>query len=192
MKKVKNYFKLEEIADVDTNMLTTRREEFGECDNVLTMGMIKSRIPFVIEEPTAKETDLEGEPGLKEGDIIIKRINPAYASYLLFDVNLDLGPNLVRIRLSDGVKSKIYPPFLACFLDAKIKDLTRGSNVLTLALSQLNALKIPVIDYQVQQVIGDSWKLNNIQYQYDINLADTSFEYNNNLILSKLEVLCGL
>ena len=191
--ETKPFFEIYSCQTSNTKQKDNSEEE--PKGNILVAGEIKSRIYKNLFGKSGEENKGEGYI-LYKNDIILKRISPIYVT-LIDKENMILGSNLICIRIKKEWIKKIYPGFVACYIETKIPDFTREAKLPTVVISQLEneliklGIKLENIFYEEQKSIGEAWQLNNIQYEYDKYLADESFGYNRDLIIRKMNKELG-
>ncbi len=95
---------------------------------------------------------------IKSGDIVVKRIEPTFINYI-DDIpqNIYAGNNLIIITARQG----LYPKYLAMILNEKIATLSNtssiGAVIKSIGRSELDNLKVPLIDYSKQIFLGNLW-----------------------------------
>lgn len=187
MKKLK----LIEISQIKTNLISSRQIKLKiPVETIeLKIGMLKSG---TLIEPNNETVQQEKSRIYKVtvNDIIIKRISPLFATLVLEDKDMSLGANLICIRLKKEFQDIILPSYLACYLDSNIASFTRETSTMPLLKIQLlENFEIPIIDKDRQKILGEAWKINNIQYEENKLLIVKKFEYIQNLIRKSLEEL---
>lgn len=188
--------KLSDIADIKINLATSKKRKIKipVQEKELKIGMLKSRTRIDYSKIELTEMEDSQVYKVKKNDIIIKRVNPIFPTLVLEDKDLALGPNLICIRIKENYFynecCEIYAPYLACYLDSKIKSLIRNVSMPVLMIKNLLNLDIPLDDdgYYCME-IGDAWVCNNEQYAIDQELINEKYEYFNNKILKIMEEL---
>ena len=95
---------------------------------------------------------------IKSGDIVVKRIEPTFINYIdEIPQNVYAGNNLIIITARQG----LYPKYLAMILNEKIATLSNtssiGAVIKSIGRSELDNLKVPLIDYSKQIFLGNLW-----------------------------------
>lgn len=189
MDSILEKIKLKNIVDINSNLATAKNQKIKVPKEVneLKIGMLKSRTEIEIPKETVIQ-EAHKIINVKKEDIILKRVSTIFATYVTEEIDMVLGSNLILIRLKDQYKDKIYAPYLSAYIDSKIKVFVRtGVTMPMLMLSDLQNLEIPVIDYDMQKIIGDAWVENDKLHTDSILLANERFDYNLNLINKYLE-----
>ena len=95
---------------------------------------------------------------IRSGDIIIKRIAPTFVNFIdSIQDETYAGNNLIIVTPKEG----IYPKYLAMVLNENILSISEessiGAVIRSVSRKNLEALKISLLPYEKQQVIGDLW-----------------------------------
>lgn len=98
---------------------------------------------------------------IRKDDIVIKRITPSYVNYIaeIYD-DLYAGNNLIVVT----ARKEVYGKYLAMILNEKIPSISESSSVGAVMKSvsrpDLEEMKIPILPYEKQVLVGDTWFLN--------------------------------
>jgi hypothetical protein len=109
-----------------------------------------------------KQTPVDDCYIVKINDIIIKRLNPDFATLITDDIlNATFSSNLFVIRVFENH----YPAYIACLLETQgmawLNSNIVGSvaAIKSISTKSLAALNIPSIEYEKQEIIGQMWLL---------------------------------
>lgn len=155
------YLKLSEVAEIrfcsvtPTRMKTQQKEtKWLSCSNFISDNDITG-------EPTLTNFVPDESFAIHPDDIVIKRITPGYVNYIS-DIADDLyaGNNLIVLTACDGVDAK----YLAMLLNEKISSISESSSIGAVMKSvsrpDLEKIKIPLLPYEKQKMLGEVWFLN--------------------------------
>ena len=115
----------------------------------------------IVGEPTLTNFVPDESFAIHPEDIIIKRITPGYVNYIT-DIADDLyaGNNLIILTAHDGIDAK----YLAMILNDKISLISESSSIgavmKSLSRPDLEKIKIPLLPYEKQKMLGEVWFLN--------------------------------
>lgn len=112
----------------------------------------------VVHDPTINYVVPDEEWLLSQGDIVIKRITPAFVNYIDFEPGeIYCGNNLIIV--SPNIKEDAM--YLAMLLNEKIGELSKESSVGAVMKSisryDLESLEIPMPDGNKRQMLGELW-----------------------------------
>ena len=112
----------------------------------------------VAHNPTTNYAVPDEEWRLNKGDIVIKRIAPAFVNYIDFDPDdIYCGNNLIIVTPDDKADAK----YLAMILNDRIGELSKESSIgavmKSISRNDLESLEIPMPDAHKRQIMGELW-----------------------------------
>lgn len=133
----------------------------------------------------------EGYIEIKPGDIIVKRIEPAFINYIDdFPENIYAGNNLIIVTACHG----LYPKYLAMILNEKIAVLSQASSMgavmKSIGRSELDNLKIPLLEYSRQMLLGNLWYESIELEKFKVRLAECE-HIKSNILIKQYIKSCG-
>ncbi|MCH5316234.1 MAG: hypothetical protein J1E81_09985 [Eubacterium sp.] len=128
---------------------------------------------------------------IKTGDIIIKRIEPTFVNYIdTFPHGIYAGNNLIIVT----ARQNIYPKYLAMILNEIIATATSvssyGAVMKSIGRSELDNLKIPLLDYTKQILLGNLWYENIELEKLKVRLAERE-QIKNSILIKQYIKSCG-
>ena len=124
----------------------------------------------------------------RAGDIIIRRVQPAFVNYLDADANYYLGQNLIIIRPHPNL---ILGKYLAFVIENKIEHLhgdTAGSLIPSLKRKDLECFDIgDPQPLRKQNAIGELWWLNKEKAKLQTQLTEVQTKYIKSLLSKMVE-----
>lgn len=166
MAQLKNV-KLGDIADILNGLPDTRQFELAEKAGATTYGFIQPNHLGVFNDiqdalEIKRQTPVYDSYLIRRNDILLKRLNPDMATLINEDVsNTTFSSNLFVIR----VINDYYPAYIACMLENQGISWLNSNIVGSLAaiksisIKALAALKVPAVEQEKQQAIGQLWLL---------------------------------
>lgn len=148
--------RLKEIANIKFCLVTKsnneKKEKFLTPINLLENNCIKE---IVLESKQKVDESLKVGPD----NIIVKRIAPSFVNYIdNIEGDVYAGGNLILIN-----NITIYPKYLACVLNKKIKSITKslaGATIPAISRGDLEDVQIPIPPVKKQVIIGELWYKN--------------------------------
>ncbi|NLI90731.1 MAG: hypothetical protein GX434_00605 [Peptococcaceae bacterium] len=137
-----------------------------------------------------KKEEIPASQLVKNGDVIIKRLNPNFSVVAPQITNpTAISQNLFIIR----PKTNVVPEYLACLFEqssvlSQIEHLSGTSSAIkAISAKKLAEIKIPVVSIQKQIILGELWKLNKRKKRLLLEYV----EKNDQLLTGIVEKLTG-
>ncbi len=187
------YLKLSDAADIKfCSVAPARMKTQEEKTKWLSCSNFIADNSFV-GEPTLTNFVPDESFSIHPEDIIIKRITPSYVNYIS-DISDDLyaGNNLIVLTPRDEVDAK----YLAMILNEKISSISESSSIGAVMKSvsrpDLEKIKIPLLPYAKQKMLGEVWFLNTELKKMKNRLAELECIKNNHGLTRYINLTGGI
>lgn len=155
------FSKLTDIAEirfcsVSPSRMKTQEERtlWLSCSNFASNNVITG-------EPSELNLATDENLAIHNNDIVIKRIAPSYVNYISnMKCDLFAGNNLIIITAHECVNAKYLAMHLNELVSSISESSSSGAVMRSLNRSDFEKIEIPIVKYDIQEKIGESWFLN--------------------------------
>jgi len=179
--------KLNEIAEIKTGLVLNRKKADMSKDQKLYYSVVslKSFNEDAIYDNTFADEFISNEQIkedylVKQGDILLRLREPNFAVYIDKEYENLIYPSLmVRIKLQD---SRFDPHFIANYLNSTIvrralSTELSGTTIPMIKVANVNEIKIPLINFDIQQKVVEYLKLAHQENNLLQNLINQKQKY---------------
>ena len=170
--------KLKEIAEI--RFCLAQRVISNQKYKVLTpIKLLENNVidGFVYDDRIRANDDTK----VCNGDIIVKRISPAFVNYIdKIENNIYASGNLIIISAIS-----VEPKYLAYILNNEIPKITQslsGAKIPAIGRSDLEEIQIPILPIEKQSAIGDLWQKSIEVYKLKRRLDELELVKTKNLL----------